>query len=168
MGMLACYVEADVELLDSLKELDEDELFEKVEELEEDETLEKLELDKMWDGIHFLLTGTSAASPVKGNEKSEAILGENTFLDDEDTDYIAYSYPDKVEKIVKVFEKLDMKELGELYNPSQFAQNGIYPDIWMREDEAELRQELIENIVEVKEFYQRLLCKKKGVIVSIY
>lgn len=87
MGMLACYVEADVELLDSLKELDEDELLEKVE---------------------------------------------------------------------------------ELYNPSQFAQNGIYPHIWMREDEAELRQELIENIVEVKEFYQRLLCKKKGVIVSIY
>ena len=34
-----------------------------------------LDLDKMWDALHFVLTGVSASEPIKDNRLSEAVLG---------------------------------------------------------------------------------------------
>ena len=52
---------------------DTKELFEEIEELEED--MNVTDLDKMWDGLHCLLTKESAGDPVEGNALSEAIVG---------------------------------------------------------------------------------------------
>ena len=51
-----------------------------VEEAQENENLEICDIDKMWDALHFLLTGKSASEPIEDNLISEAIVGSLIFL----------------------------------------------------------------------------------------
>ena len=168
MGMMACYMEADMEKIQLFKSMDEDGLFEQVEELGESGEWETFDLDKLWDGIHFLLTGASADLPIYGNVMSEAIVGEKKFIDEEDTDYIAYICPEHLKEIVTALEQLDLREIGKRYNPKEFAKNGIYPNIWMKESEENVRKELEENLSGLVEFYKRCSNNENGVVVSIY
>ena len=70
MGMIANYQSTtDIEL-EKFMCLDD------VEEAQDDENLEICDIDKMWDALHFLLTGKSALEPIKDNLISEAIVGQ--------------------------------------------------------------------------------------------
>lgn len=55
MGMLGVYMLADEATMNKLT--DEDDLFEAVEEYGDEESTETYDIDKLWDGLHFLLTG---------------------------------------------------------------------------------------------------------------
>lgn len=70
MGMIANYqAVSDMELEQGF-DLDD------VESLQEKEDAEICDIDKMWDALHFLLTGKSAAEPLENNLISEAIVGQ--------------------------------------------------------------------------------------------
>ena len=70
MGMIANYQSTtDIEL-EKFMCLDD------VEEAQENENLEICDIDKMWDALHFLLTGKSASEPIEDNLISEAIVGQ--------------------------------------------------------------------------------------------
>ena len=47
-----------------------------VEDAQENENLEICDIDKMWDALHFLLTGKSASEAIEDNLISEAIVGQ--------------------------------------------------------------------------------------------
>jgi len=57
MGMYAGYYRISDAELEQLRQLEERALLKRVEELTEDETAETCDLDKMWDALHFVLTG---------------------------------------------------------------------------------------------------------------
>lgn len=76
MGMQAVYMLADKATMDKLSD---DALFENIEDYGDEETTETCDIDKMWDGLHFLLTGASAENPIEGNPLSEAVVGEKAF-----------------------------------------------------------------------------------------
>ena len=50
-----------------------------------------------------------------------------------------------------------------------FRQNGIYPDIWGYEDEADLIKDDLRNSFEnLKKFYEKMAAQESAVLVSIY
>lgn len=165
MGMIACYMEIDLSILDKLKSLDSDELFEEIEELEED--MNVTDLDKMWDGLHCLLTKESAGDPIEGNALSEAIVGVAKFDDDSD-DFITYIEPARVQEIAKALNELDITSLSSTFNPEYFAEKDIYPNIWIRDDKDELVEELTFAFEELKQFYNGVSERNNAVVVSIY
>lgn len=166
MGMMACYMEAEEVLLNRLNKDTGVNLFEELEKMEGE--TDSFQLDKMWDGLHFLLTGVSACSPIEGNLLSEAIVGTDTFPGSEDGDYIAFIYPDRVLEIAKELDRIKIEEVLPSFSPEAFAQKDIYPDIWLKEDKEALKEELGEYFEYMKEYYGQTAKKGKGIIVSIY
>ena len=166
MGMMACYLEAEHELIDRLMQLSDEDLFEECESLLEDN--KSYDMDKLWDGLHFILTGTSASTPIEDNLLSEAIVGTSMFSDDEESDFIAYIYPDRLKGILAKLDKFDISNALNGFSPRVLARNHIYPDIWHEEYKEELKNSLIEAFNELREFYHDICNSHKGVIVSIY
>lgn len=120
----------------------------------------------MWDGLHFLLTGVSASTPIENDLLSEAIMGENSFSNE--YEYIAYICPDRLKEISKALQKVSVCRLKEKFYPEEFAKKEIYPNIWSDDDKDELFEELIESFECIMKFYNELVSRDKGVIVSIY
>jgi len=167
MGMIACLQMVEEQRIKDLFEKDADELFDEVEEMQEN-TESILDIDKFWDGIHFLLTGVSACEPMEGNLLSEFIAGTSKFIDDDDTDYIAYVLPDNVKAITNEINCLDIDTIINDFQPKVFAQSGIYPNIWMRENKEDLQKEMKKCFIALKAFYEKASSLGKGIIISIY
>lgn len=167
MAMAACYQMVDTEMVYSLQDMTADEVFEVIEELQEmDEMV--LDIDKLWDGLHFLLTKVTASEPLEGNPLSEAIVGVKYFSDEEDAYFIAYILPESVSTIMNELERFDIDGAIEGFQPKEFAQAGIYPNIWMNEDNEALKKELKDCFFALVHFYEKAVEMKKAVIVSIY
>jgi len=167
MGMMACLQRVGDRCIEQLLNKSPDDLFEEIEELQEDYRY-VFEMDKLWDGLHFLLTGVSACEPQKEDFLSQAIVGSTKFIDDNDFDHIAYTPHDKVKSIVEELRKVKIDELIDNFQPKAFAQNGIYPNIWMRENKESIQKELKNCFIELKEFYEKALDEGNGIIISIY
>lgn len=165
MGMIACYMEVDKALIEKLKGFASEHLMERIESLEENGQ-NFIDIDKMWDGLHFLLTGVSASTPIENNLISEAIVGEDTFGNEDD--YIAYIYPDRLKEICNALHEVDTDKLKEKFSPKEFAGKEVYPNIWLDDDKDDLFEELVEAFECIKKFYSKLVSRNKGVIVSIY
>lgn len=166
MGMIACYTEANKELIEQLKAKSGNDLFEALESLEERETLETCSLDKLWDGLHFLLTGIPGTTPIENNFLSAAIVG-SSFSENEESDFISYIYPQDVCKIRSALDQFDINSALASFSPTNFANSGIYPTIWLESDKDSLREELSETFQCLVEFFHTMDDKQKGVIVSI-
>ena len=82
MGMIANYqLISDRDLKKLMTEKD---IADFTEELQEAEDCILFDMDKMWDVLHFVLTGVSAGEPIEGNTLSESIVGVNSFEECED------------------------------------------------------------------------------------
>ena len=147
MGMIANYqAVSDMELEQGF-DLDD------VESLQEKEDAEICDIDKMWDALHFLLTGKSAAEPLENNLISEAIVGQFP-ASGEDTGAL---------------QTIDFEGYIEQFNMNKFAENEIYPDIWEYEEEAdEIKDDLRLSFESLKKFYEKMSKQGSAVLVSIY
>lgn len=167
MGMTVCYTQVTPTLLNTLREIDDpEEMLEELESLEED--VECCYLDKMWDGLHCFLTGASASTPIENNPLSNAVLGKETFFEDEEADYMAYLMPEDVKEAAKALDAVEIEQSKATFSPQEFHAKDIYPDIWLKEDRDSLLEELVENFEGLKEFYRATAGKGKGIIISIY
>lgn len=143
-------------------------MFEEIEVLQDEENLALYNMDKLWDGLHCLLTGESATRPIGGNLLSEAIIGTDMFSNDEDADFIAYIDPNRLVQVLAALEDVAIDKLIGLFSPEAFAQKEIYPNIWTNTAKETLAKELASEFNGLKTFYQKMVEKQKGVIVSIY
>ena len=125
------------------------------------------DLGKMWDGLHFILTGVSATAPLAGNPLSEAVVGTAMFSEASYIDSLSYIYPDRVEEISGALERFDIGQALSDFSPRTFAQNEIYPDIWQEEEKDSLKAELSNAFMELKHFYEAVKSDNMGIIVSI-
>ena len=165
MGFIGVYMMVDENTLDSMMKLDGDALFEKVNELEE--TNEKYTMDKLWDGLHFLLTGVSASKPIDGNKLSEAIVGVHVFDTNED-DFIACIENHELTEIVKALENVNKKELEQKFDPILLKKKKIYPNIWEKDKKDELFIELMNEHNGLLKFYKKALEKNQHIIYSVF
>ena len=158
MGMIANYQPTtDIEL-EKITCLDD------VEELQESEDIEICDIDKMWDALHFLLTGKSASEPIEDDLVSEAIVGQFNISGEEVEEFISGTKTDRVKEIAKALQEMDF----ETYM-SAFSQNDIYPNIWGYEDEAdEIKDDLRNSFENLKKFYEKMAAQESAVLVSIY
>lgn len=165
MGLQAVYIAINNEKWenDLSKFSDNEDLFEKIEDLQEDDNCKLIDIGEMWDGLHFLLTSFSASEPIEDDEISEFIVGVEVLNDD---DFIAFSNAKDVKRIVKRINRINFDELEQTFNPKNFEEKEIYPNIWSNEDKEDLFRELKESFILLKRFYNEN--KNKNIIVSIY
>ena len=92
------------------------------------------DVDKAWQAIHYLLTGT--AEPTD-NSLGFLYSGGTTI---ENTD-VGYGPPRaymsaQVASIAKSLDKLDRDSLHQRYQPQEMDEQDVYPQIWARDGEA--------------------------------
>lgn len=167
MGMIANYQQSTDQELERLKcSVD---LFEEVETLQENEALELCDIDKMWDALHFLLTGRSAAEPVENNLISEAITGQFCLSEESEEGFATGTHAGRVKEIAEALRKVNIESHIETFCMDDFAKNDIYPSIWEYEEETdEIKEDLKATFESLKDFYGRMAEKECAVLVSIY
>lgn len=166
MGLIAVYTVVDNDTLNGLKKLDNKDLIDTLENSLDDEIHQSIDIDKMWDGLHFLLTGSSASEPIPDDEKSEFVVGTSLFSEDEDDDFISFSTSKDITRIIEKVKKTNLSKLKQSFSPESFAKSEIYPDIWSGDSQEALWDELESAFVHLLAFYEKN--KKMNVVVSIY
>ena len=167
MGLYANYMMIDNKTLTEMKTADNDELLDKIEDLEENDC-DIYDMDKLWDGLHFLLTGVSASSPVEGSLLSEAVVGTRTFIDSEDADFVSYIEFSGLSPIISAMNSIRFDELENAFDPIKFRQADIYPNIWQSESKDELFEALKYSFEGLKSFYERAEKARMNIVVSIF
>lgn len=163
MGMIANYQAVSDTELEQGFDLDD------VENLQEKEDAEICDIDKMWDALHFLLTGKSAAEPLENNLISEAIVGQFPASGEDAGEFITGIRSDRVKEIAEALQTIDFEGYIEQFNMNKFAENEIYPDIWEYEEEAdEIKDDLRLSFESLKKFYEKMSKQGSAVLVSIY
>lgn len=163
MGMNACYMAIEEQQLNNLIDLEGESLVDALEELQENN--DTLDIGKIWDGLHFVLTGTSASTPIEDHPLSDAIVG--IHIMDEDN-FIAAIGNNELDIIIEALEKVDIDKLREEFNPGLLNQEEIYPNIWVQEDKKSLFTELEQALQQLTEFYKKTLNSNRHIVVSIY
>lgn len=159
MGIYACYKEVDdrkiQEMLCENKEPEQEEIvFEKS---------NTCSLDKLWDGLHCLLTGGSKY--LNGNPFSEAVLGKEIAPQNGE---ISFVFPERTVEIAAALNEFDLKAALDAFSPEHFDKEKIYPSsIWLRDDKESLKQELETAFKVLKDFYNETVKNQKGVMVII-
>ena len=162
MGMRACYMEISEEKLQKL--LDSDDLLEDIEALSEEEDNNEIDIDKMWDALHFLLTGASA-DHLENNLRSNMVVG-HTVIDEENL--LAYTSSAKVKEIVEEIAGINFTSILAGFDMQKCKDAEIYPDIWDdEEDKEDIMEDLSDSFDQLKQLYRTAAEHRNGVLVSI-
>ena len=126
----------------------------------------QLDMDKMWDAMHFVLTGVGKNEAIENNHLSEAVIGVNSIKSS--GEYIAYTQKSKVKDIVLALEDFDIEKALENLSMSRFKKANIYPNIWDQEEDADkIREELRVYFQRLRDFYNKILEINGNVVIII-
>ena len=168
MGIIANYQYLSDNNLQELKSFyaEEDDIFEEVEDWN-DEAEILLDIDKMWDALHFVLTGVSCSEPIKNNPLSEAVVG--VFSIDGIEEYISYIEKSRIKDIVFALDNFDIEKALETFSMEECEEAELYPNIWGYEEETEeIKEEIMDYFQDMKDFYKQVLEEDGNVLVTIY
>ncbi len=170
MGMIANYQYINDEQLNCLKNFDRErnDVLDEVEEWNEESEM-LLDIDKMWDVLHFVLTGVSSCDPIENNPLSEAVVGVRSLEGIEE--FVAYTEKGRLADILAALEAFDMERAMATFSMDACKKAELYPDIWDYDDEeevAELKEEISDYLQNMKDFYREVLEVNGHVMVTIY
>ena len=168
MGIIANYQYLSDANLQELKSFyaEEDDIFEEVEDWN-DEAEILLDIDKMWDALHFVLTGVSCIEPIKNNPLSEAVVG--VFSIDGIEEYISYIEKSRIKDMVFALDNFDIEKALKIFSMKECKEAELYPDIWDYEEETdEIKEEIMDYFQNMKDFYKQVLEEDGNVLVTIY
>jgi hypothetical protein len=163
MGVSAAYMSIDEQTLDRLVSLSPEVLVSTLEELEADGA-PTTRIAKMWDGLHFLLTGVSADAPREDDPLSEAIVGVHVFGGE---DFVGCTEHDELPAIMGALDSVDLDAVLASADFAAFGTAGIYPRIWSG-DAEQLRAELAEAFAAVRTAHQRAADDGHHLLISIF
>ena len=166
--MIANYQYINDEQLNCLKNFDceRNDVLDEVEEWNEESEM-LLDIDKMWDVLHFVLTGVSSCDPIENNPLSEAVVGVRP-LEGQDG-FIAYTEKERVAEILAALEAFDMEQAMATFSMDACKKAELYPDIWDYDDEEELvKEEISDYFQNMKDFYREVMEVNGHVMVTIY
>ncbi|MBI2268422.1 MAG: YfbM family protein [Candidatus Blackburnbacteria bacterium] len=133
--------------------------------LQDNESYPQLNIDKSWDGIHFLLTGKATGDKVDQSNPLEWVIAGWG----EQGPEVGYGpsrvvAPKEVTQLAHILSKLKDDDFKKRFDPVKMNDVGIYPDgIW---DEENILDWLVDNFHQVKDFY--IDAAKKGNAVLIW
>ena len=168
MGIIANYQYLSDTNLQELKSFyaEEGDIFEEVEDWN-DEAEILLDIDKMWDALHFVLTGVSCSEPIENNALSEAVVG--VFSIDGIEEYISYIEKSRIKDIVFALDNFDIEKALETFSMEECKEAELYPNIWGYEEETdEIKEEIMDYFQDMKDFYKQVLEEDGNVLVTIY
>lgn len=168
MGIIANYQYLSDTNLQELKSFyaEEDAIFEEVEDWN-DEAEILLDIDKMWDALHFVLTGVSCIEPIKNNPLSEAVVG--VFSIDGIEEYISYIEKSRIKDIVFALDNFDIEKALKTFSMKECKEADLYPNIWGYEEETEeIKEEIMDYFQNMKDFYKQVSEEDGNVLVTIY
>lgn len=168
MGIIANYQYLSDANLQELKSFyaEEGDIFEEVEDWN-DEAEILLDIDKMWDALHFVLTGVSCSEPIENNALSEAVVG--VFSIDGIEEYISYIEKSRIKNIVFALDNFDIEKALETFSMEECKEAELYPNIWGYEEETEeIKEEIMDYFQDMKDFYKQVLEEDGNVLVTIY
>lgn len=168
MGLIANYQYLSDENLKELKEFSgsEDDLMEQVEEWNEEADI-LLDIDKMWDVLHFVLTGVDSSEPIENDPLSEAVVGVSVMEGIEN--FIAYTDKSKVADVLSALEDFDIESAMDEFSMEDCKKADLYPNIWdYEEEEDEIKEEITDYFEAMINFYRKILETNGNVLVTIY
>ena len=138
------------------------------------ELLDEYDMDKMWDAMCKMLTGTNFQERLKAgdifssNEPfSWAIFGRSA-LNEELSEMISYTNASDVKEVAETLKNVEISALLAKINLKEFASSKTYPDIFGSESKFEdIRASLKEHFAGLLNFYQNAADKGLGVITVI-
>ena len=130
--------------------------------------VERYDLDELFDGLHYLLTGRTVVEPDESNLLSQAILGD-VELSGEDADtLIAYIDQGKLSTVIRALEDVDLFKKLKKVNFATFAKAEVFPvELWDQVEEDELAADLGDALEELTEFYRLSSAGQQHVVVVI-
>ena len=138
------------------------------------ELLDEYDMDKMWDAMCKMLTGTNFKQRLKAgdifssNEPfSWAIFGRSA-LNEELSEMISYTNVSDVKEVARALKNVEISALLAKINLKEFASSKTYPDIFGRQSEFEyIKASLKEHFTGLLNFYQNAANKGLGVLIVI-
>lgn len=132
-------------------------------------------LDKMWDCLHFLLTGYKNSPELNEHKTIEdsllyfAFFGECSFTNFETSEDFSYTTTEKVCQISQFLETIDFMNLLKNTNFPCLQDNNIYPNIWQQDKlEIALMLEILADYFSTfKDFYKKATQNNFAVLVII-
>lgn len=124
-----------------------------------------LDIDKAWDGIIFLLTGSSFEDAVE-NKMSQVILGSASIDENQDLGYgpARYLLPEEVKSLNEKIKAIGIEDLKLRFNPQEMKDQSVYPDIW---DEQNSFDYLEEYFVKLQSFFQHASWANEAIVIII-
>ena len=122
---------------------------------------DELDLDKAWDRLHFLLTGTFD----DGQEPACFLVAGGEEIGNEDVGTARVLRPDQVSQFATFLTGLSDDELARRYDPTRMTAVGIYSKRWPPGDkEFEI---LLEAFKDLRDFVTETSARGESLIVSI-
>ena len=125
---------------------------------------EHLDLDKAWQGLHFLLTGTD----MGGDPPLNFIYRPENWIGDVDVGLgpARAVRSGEVRMIADELERLPPETLAERFDPEKMMELGIYPEIWDRDPaEDDTLGYLLHHYGELRAFVRRAADGGRAMIV---
>ncbi len=123
-------------------------------DLIEGDSLDICDVDVMWHGLHFLLTGVVDFEDSE-NPLSGAIYGFEV-LDDSSELFCSYTSYENLETLVGLLGDIDTQEVLGKFSKESFIENKITPfKLYKSEEEEFLYDELFVCLEELVDFYYR-------------
>ncbi|WP_427157193.1 YfbM family protein [Aliinostoc sp. HNIBRCY26] len=128
-----------------------------------------LEIEKKWDGLHFLLTGShfGRTPPL-----SWCVFGNHSIGGDEEPIFfgwigIRYLLPHEVFQVAQALSETSYEVLASRYSPRDMDQQEVYPiGIWERDGDIGLDY-ILSCYPAVVSFYQKAARQNKAVLMYI-
>ena len=165
--MIANYFIIDDFLLKQLEKLDSNSLYDKIEYiLDNDDLYPCCDIDTIYSGLYYLIS--SKLDPIydktvfEDYAKSAFIFGDITF---NSQDYISYIKKDEIKKILEEIEKININSI--VFDPNDFNQKQISPNIWLKEDKELLFEEMEMAFDELKTFFNQAINENKNILITI-
>ncbi|MET0637928.1 MAG: YfbM family protein [Chitinophagaceae bacterium] len=126
---------------------------------------EFIDIDKAWEGILFLLTGSGIAIDPH-HPLAKIIMSENVVDEDQNFGFgpATYVTPEEVIQLSKELTTIDRAELTKRYNPVALNEAEIYPQGW---DDEEMLEYVLENYDTLKQFYADAAANGQAIVSII-
>ncbi len=167
MGMIGTMLQVSESEIESYKQ--DPALFEKriyAEDFFDDPDV--LDLDKLWEGMFFLLTG-KALSGIDDVKPPLLwfLISDRSIDEEQDLGYGPASYinAEEVKQLYGELNKISDQEFKKRFQPSKMMELGIYPQIW--DQGPEILEELFDCFNRVMDFYEKASGRNYAVITFI-
>lgn len=140
-----------------------------------DDTEHYADLDKLWDGLHFLLTRFGRIQSQSNHQTPAQIaLYQGFFGQDTLTSEFVVSMPirfldkSKVADVVFALERIDIDGLLADVDFLDFDKADIYPNFWANLDDKEQMCAMLKDcFAQFRQFYQTALKNNRSVLIII-